>query len=185
MADGVGGWAESGVDPARFARQFCANVDKRLEGDVDGNEYSKDPKRLLIDAVEDTREVGSSTAVIVSLDRDEQLLRTCNLGDSGYLLLRKNGLDLTSVFRSKEQTHGFNFPYQIGTGGDDPAKADTQVHEVEHNDIVVVGTDGLFDNLFDVRIIELIRPFIRGRDDVLDPGLVAEIIAREAEKYSR
>lgn len=50
---------------------------------------------------------------------------------------------------------------------------------------MVVGTDGLFDNLFDVRIIELIRPFIRGRDDVLDPGLVAEIIAREAEKYSR
>ena len=50
---------------------------------------------------------------------------------------------------------------------------------------MVVGTDGLFDNLFDVRIIELIKPFIRGRDDVLDPGLVAEIIAREAEKFSR
>ena len=135
--------------------------------------------------MEDTRETGSSTAVIVALDQDQKLLRTCNLGDSGYLLLRKSGLDLVSMFRSKEQTHGFNYPYQIGTGGDDPAKADTQVHEVDHNDIVVVGTDGLFDNLYDIRIIELIKPFIRGRDDVLDPGLVAEIIAREAEKFSR
>ena len=36
LADGVGGWAESGVDPAKFARQFCQNVDMRLEQDADG-----------------------------------------------------------------------------------------------------------------------------------------------------
>ena len=36
-----------------------------------------------------------------------------------------------------------------------------------------------------MKIIELIRPFVRGRDDILDPGLVAEIIANEAEKFSR
>ena len=73
----------------------------------------------------------------------------------------------------------------MGSGGDDPASADQQLHEIEHNDIVVLGTDGLFDNLFDVKIIELIRPFVRARDDLLDPGLVAEIIANEAEKFSR
>ena len=49
----------------------------------------------------------------------------------------------------------------------------------------MIGSDGLFDNLYDVRIIELIKPFIRGRDGLLDPGLVAEIIANEAEKFSR
>lgn len=54
-----------------------------------------------------------------------------------------------------------------------------------NNDIFIVGTDGLFDNLFDVRIIELIKPFLRGRDDLLDPTLIAEIIANEAEKFSR
>lgn len=48
----------------------------------------------------------------------------------------------------------------------------------------MVGSDGLFDNLFDVKIIELMRPFIRDRDHILDPALVAEIIAKEAEKYS-
>ena len=47
-----------------------------------------------------------------------------------------------------------------------------------------MGSDGLFDNLFDIKIIELMRPFIRGRDDILDPTLVAELIAKEAEKFS-
>lgn len=28
------------------------------------------------------------------------------------------------------------------------------------------------------------RPFIRDSDNILDPGLVAEIIAKEAEKFS-
>jgi len=44
----------------------------------------------------------------------------------------------------------------MGTGGDDPEKADAQLHNVDHNDILIVGTDGLFDNLFDDKIIELI-----------------------------
>lgn len=48
----------------------------------------------------------------------------------------------------------------------------------------MVGSDGLWDNLYDVKIIELIKPFIRARDDLLDPTLVAEILAKEAEKYS-
>ena len=50
--------------------------------------------------------------------------------------------------------------------------------------MIVLASDGLFDNLFDVKIIELVRPFIRDRDEILDPTLVAEIIAKEAEKKS-
>jgi hypothetical protein len=38
--------------------------------------------------------------------------------------------------------------------------------------------------LYDVKIIELIRPFLRDTDDILDPELVAEVVAVEAEKYS-
>jgi protein phosphatase PTC7 len=47
-----------------------------------------------------------------------------------------------------------------------------------------MASDGLFDNLFNVKIIELVRPFIRDRDDLLDPALVAEMIAKEAEQFS-
>jgi len=58
------------------------------------------------------------------------------------------------------------------------------MHEIKDKDIVLLASDGLFDNLFSVKIIELIRPFIRDRDDILDPTLVAEVIAKEAERYS-
>ena len=58
------------------------------------------------------------------------------------------------------------------------------MHEIKDKDIILLASDGLFDNLFSVKIIELIRPFIRDRDDILDPTLVAEVIAKEAERYS-
>ena len=185
VADGVGGWADSGIDPAKYSRQLCTNFDDLVRKDEGKGDYVKDPQRLLIDGVELTRETGSCTVCIASLALDEPQLLTANLGDSGFLHLRKNGLDLVSIFRSQEQQHSFNFPYQVGTGGDDPAKAESKTHEVCHNDILVLGTDGLFDNLFDVRIIELIKPFVRSTDDLLDPTIVAEIVAKEAEKFSR
>lgn len=47
-----------------------------------------------------------------------------------------------------------------------------------------MGSDGLWDNLFDVKIIDLVRPFIRDQDEILDPQLVSELIAKEAESYS-
>ncbi len=55
---------------------------------------------------------------------------------------------------------------------------------MKDKDIIVMGSDGLWDNLFDIKVIELIRPFIRDVDDIQDPELVAEVVASEAEKYS-
>ena len=50
--------------------------------------------------------------------------------------------------------------------------------------MLVVGSDGLFDNLYDAQIIDLLRPFLRDRDDLIDPKLCAELISEEAENYS-
>ena len=33
VADGVGGWAESGVDPANYSRKLCYNIDKNIAQD--------------------------------------------------------------------------------------------------------------------------------------------------------
>jgi len=49
---------------------------------------------------------------------------------------------------------------------------------------VVIASDGLWDNLYSLKIIDMVRPFVRDRDDILDPQLVADVIAREAERYS-
>lgn len=43
LADGVGGWAESGVDPAKFSKQLCMNIDKRVLTDMDIESYMKEP----------------------------------------------------------------------------------------------------------------------------------------------
>lgn len=64
--------------------------------------YKISPKEILIDAVHENREIGSSTCILATLDEKAPLLYTANIGDSGYLLLRKEGLDLVSLFRSKE-----------------------------------------------------------------------------------
>jgi len=55
--------------------------------------------------------------------------------------------------------------------------ADSQLHGVYHNDILVVGTDGVFDNLFDEQIIDLIQPYISNSDDIEDPESAADAIA--------
>lgn len=182
VCDGVGGWAESGIDPANFSRRMCQVIQALTMQDED--KYITRPRDLMVDAVGLNKEIGSATCVITGMDKFEAQLHTANLGDSGYMILRKSGMDLLSIYRTKEQQHSWNFPYQIGTSGDDPAKAEIQTHDVEHNDILIVGSDGLFDNLYDAKIIDLIRPFVRERDDILDVGLVAEIIAKEAENYS-
>jgi serine/threonine protein phosphatase PrpC len=49
---------------------------------------------------------------------------------------------------------------------------------------LVLASDGLWDNLYDVKIIDLIKPFVKGSDEIKDPKLVAETIAKEAESYS-
>lgn len=53
--------------------------------------------------------VGSSTACIVVLDRRSHQLHTCNLGDSGFLVVRGGEV----VHRSDEQQHYFNTPFQL------------------------------------------------------------------------
>lgn len=53
--------------------------------------------------------LGSSTACIVVLDRRSHRLHTCNLGDSGFLVVRGGEV----VHRSDEQQHYFNTPFQL------------------------------------------------------------------------
>lgn len=101
-------------------------------------------------------ETGSSTLVIATIDQNERLLKTALIGDSGYLILRPESKDqkkYTIVFKSKIQQHSFNAPYQVGRKGkeligDHPRDAVENEHNLRINDIIVLGTDGIFDNLY-------------------------------------
>ena len=44
VADGVGGWAESGVDPADYSRSLCKHIDTLVQSDTTGVKYGSDPR---------------------------------------------------------------------------------------------------------------------------------------------
>jgi len=52
---------------------------------------------------------GSCTACLVALHREEKTVYTSNLGDSGYMHIRRGVI----LHRSEEQQHYFNTPFQL------------------------------------------------------------------------
>jgi len=182
VADGVGGWADVGVDPGLYSKRLCKNIEELVKNRWDI--YKISTRQLLIDAAERTKEQGSSTVCITILDEQRPLLHTAYIGDSSYLLLRLVEGNLKVLHHSPEQQKEFNFPFQIGSYGDPPQAAKVTNHQVQHNDIVVVGTDGLFDNLEDKQIVDTIKPFVQANPTIADLGLVSDMIAELAYKFS-
>jgi len=166
VADGVGGWGDIGVDPALYARMLMASGKYSADST---HAVNREPVKIMSDAYEHSADIqGSATCCIVLLDGF--CLRTANLGDSGFMVIR--GTDI--VFRSKEQQHSFNFPYQLGTGSADlPSHAVSVTVNIQPGDLVIVGTDGLWDNLYDDEIVELTT-------QSQEPMTIAQLIARQA-----
>ena len=163
VADGVGGWNEHGVDPALFSRALMRHLEELLAERPDA---LTDPKELLVEAVARNVETGTSTLVVATVDATRGLLRVASIGDSGYLLLTRGEEGYAAAFRSKEQQHSFNFPWQVGTHGDDPADAVLDEHPLRAGDLLVVGSDGLFDNLYDADIVELVNAHAEHVDEL-------------------
>jgi len=139
--DGVGGWAEEGVDPAEYSEKFA---EKSAQSVLAGQ---RDPVAVMRDAHEATQVIGSCTACIAVL-KNGNVLDIANLGDAGALVSRDGGV----VFHTKSQQHEFNLPYQLGwtkvyPEGDRPDAADRVEVEMKPGDAVVLGSDGLWDNV--------------------------------------
>jgi len=98
------------------------------------------------------------------------------VGDCLISLIRHNEL----VYRSSEQQHKFNYPYQLG-----PQSADTPLKDafridlaVQEGDVIVVASDGMGDNLWDEDVLEEV---VRWGADVR--GL-SEALAKRAQRVS-
>mmetsp|Transcript_31159 Transcript_31159/g.30611 ORF Transcript_31159/g.30611 Transcript_31159/m.30611 type:complete len:115 (+) Transcript_31159:123-467(+) len=86
VADGVGGWAKKGVNPAFFSRRLAA-----LLGEKHQEEPGRDMKKALRSScIEASDEhIGSSTVVLMKFDEEQgNRVQTVNLGDCGYIILR-------------------------------------------------------------------------------------------------
>lgn len=155
VADGVGGWRDYGIDASKFSTTLM----RKCEHFVNDGGLTKLPtasevlhegyKEL---ALEKPANFGSSTACVMVFDKQNGILNSANLGDSGFIVYR----DRKILHRSTEQQHYFNTPFQLALPPpkqeniviqDSIASADVLSIDVEEGDIIVVGTDGLFDNL--------------------------------------
>jgi hypothetical protein len=50
---------------------------------------------------------------LILLDINSYKIFSANIGDSGYLIIRNEGGKLVEHYKSEEQQHSFNFPYQV------------------------------------------------------------------------
>ncbi|KAJ6722558.1 PROTEIN PHOSPHATASE [Salix koriyanagi] len=175
VADGVGGWADHGVDSGLYSRELMSNSVTAIQEEPKG---SIDPARVLEKAHSSTKAKGSSTACIIALT--EQGLHAINLGDSGFIVVR----DGCTVFQSPVQQHGFNFTYQLenGNNGDLPSSGQVFTIPVAPGDVIVAGTDGLFDNLYNNEITAVVVHAMRAG---LEPQATAQKIAALARQRAQ
>ena len=139
--DGVGGWQEEGVNPAEYSETFASEAAKAVTRD-----RMRNPVDVIVQAHEKTRVIGSSTACVCVVDEGEATF--ANLGDAGGIVAR-NG---TCLFTTEPMQHEFNMPYQLGwreayPETDDPKTADVRKVQLKRGDCVVLGSDGLWDNV--------------------------------------
>jgi len=117
---------------------------------------------------------GSSTICVATLDKKLNQLSYSNIGDCGLMVVRHidsetagymrerqlprylRTNDLRIAYLSQQQLRSFNLPYQLGCSAglpnyqgsfESPADADTASIPVMPGDIIVLATDGLFDNV--------------------------------------
>jgi hypothetical protein len=89
------------------------------------------------------------------------------------------------IFRSEEQQHSFNYPFQLGTVSKDTPK-DTQSFaiKVQEGDVVVLGSDGLFDNVFDEEIVDIVDANAKEPIETSDPQVMADSLLRRAREVA-
>lgn len=152
VADGVSGWAEQNVDPSLFPKELMANASD-LVGD---EEVNYDPQILLKKAHTATSSKGSATVIVAMLEKNG-VLKIASVGDCGLRVIRKGKL----IFSTLPQEHYFDCPYQLSSEVITQTYLDATVTSVKllEGDTIVMGSDGLFDNVFDHEIVSTITQY--------------------------
>lgn len=227
VADGVSEWEwRFGLNPRAFADELMAGACRA--GGTEGLSASARAMAMLEEGFRATRAFGSATALVAALVDGE--LGVANLGDSGLRVLRwlpetaprdSEQMQLPGVrvvYRTAEQQHSFNCPYQLcrlpeptdfarleaegfgklvravqksrTTDHDVPSSANVDSFKVQAGDLILAGSDGVFDNLFDQEICLLIgcmamAPSHEGTSWRPYPARIANAIALAAQHRSK
>ncbi|MED6183826.1 hypothetical protein PIB30_041426 [Stylosanthes scabra] len=179
VADGVSGWAEEDVDPSLFPRELLANASNFVED----MEVNYDPQILIRKAHAATSSTGSATVIVAMLEKNG-ILKIANVGDCGLRVIRNGydtdllydmtkqgvlcvispnfrGVQCSVVFSTSPQEHYFDCPFQLSSERAGQTYLDAAVSNVEliEGDTIVMGSDGLFDNVFDYEIVSTVAAY--------------------------
>jgi len=122
------------------------------------------------------------------LNRETSTLNTANIGDSGFIVVRGGEI----VHRSEEQQHYFNTPFQLSLPppgnqnrvlSDSPESADLYSFQVQDGDVILVATDGVFDNVPKKLLLETLKE-VEGERDQVKLQMTANSIALMARSLS-
>ncbi|KII88511.1 hypothetical protein PLICRDRAFT_30007 [Plicaturopsis crispa FD-325 SS-3] len=184
VADGVGGWVESGVDPSLFSQALMYHAHRYSRGawagepEIDPTQDYQDREEVegwemtpyeCLDLAyggvlrERYVQAGSSTACLINMNAASGVLRSANLGDSGFYIIRGSQV----IYQQPVQTHFFNCPKQLtklptntrkfrGACMDSPSEAAQYEVNLRDGDIVLAYTDGLTDNVFPSELTSII-----------------------------
>jgi len=176
VADGVGGWSSDGVDPSLYSKEL---MDSALDCLTEMGDRA-DVSMALEYAHERTKAPGSATACLAVVT-PAGILEVVNLGDCGVRVIRGS----QCVFSTEAMCHDFNMPYQLGNPmilpeTDWPSNADTYSFELAAGDLIIMGSDGLFDNLWNDDLARIANSFQKRLTDVQSAEKLARKIAEVA-----
>ncbi|KAL6768238.1 hypothetical protein ACKKBF_B38350 [Auxenochlorella protothecoides x Auxenochlorella symbiontica] len=180
VSDGVYAWRERGVDAGAYSRGLMAGCAAAVAG---GAADALGALRSAARAVAEVHTLGSATACVVLVNAAGGVMSAANLGDSGWMLLGGGGgggggpgarrRPRALRARSPQQEHSFGYPFQLGAqpSADSPEDAMLTSLPVGPGCSLVLGSDGLFDNLDDEAIVALVN-------HELDAGGTVSAVAR-------
>jgi protein phosphatase PTC7 len=120
--------------------------------------------------------------------RSDSTLEIANLGDSGMRIVRDGQI----AFATESLQHGFNMPFQLGNKNlipytDVPKSSLQSMVSVRPGDVIVMASDGFFDNVWDEDLARLVKHscLIEDPDDEDCVANMAEKLALVAARNSQ
>jgi len=170
IADGVGGWNYYGISSAAMSQTLMLNC-KTLVGaeDAPAKLNLSDPFRVAklmraaYQEIVDHDQVsgGSTTCCILSFNPETMMMEAANVGDSGYIVVRNGRIVAENEFQKNDRDR----PNQIGVAPKnidisfvcDIDTIETTCFPVYEGDVVVLATDGLWDNTSKAKIASVVQ----------------------------
>jgi len=200
VADGVSGVFHLGLPPEALPWELLRSCGKKLFSGASSPAELKRGKdsgtwliNLIQEAYDNTEAYGATTLLVAAL-RDQNLITAC-LGDSAMIVFRPSSLQplqLRSIFKTEPGRYDARRPIQIQRlhgGGFSVAGAHQVIQgamvsttPVQPGDFLVLGSDGLFDNIGDAdigQVIERCCAQASGRSPKQDVSAVLELAAKQ------